>query len=256
MNMTLPVALQLFSVRDDFSREPIETLKKIKKMGYDGVEPAGLYGMSPDYFRGVCDAIGLKIPSTHLHTSTVESMSDADLASWKAAGCRYVTIPFVIWEELPGGDRFSQYLKRLKEVSKRVRAAGMELAYHNHAHEFQKVNGDYVLDTLYSVTSEEELKAEVDVAWATMEGLDVPSYLSRYTGRLPLIHLKDYVEKKGGGYDFCPFGHGKVDAAGVLDAAVSAGVEWLVVEQDSPKGNKTPLESVAINRRNIKKLGF
>lgn len=254
--MTLPVALQLFSVRDDFSREPIETLKKIKRMGYDGVEPAGLYGMSTDYFRGVCDAIGLKIPSTHLHTSTIEAMSDADLAAWSAAGCRYITIPFVSEEELPGGDRFTRHLKSLKEVSKRVRAAGMELVYHNHAHEFQKVNGDCVLDTLFSVTSKEELKAEIDVAWATMEGLDVPSYLTRYAGRLPLVHLKDYVERKGGGYDFCPFGQGKVDAAGVLASAVSAGVEWLVVEQDSPKGNKTPLESVAANRRNIKRLGF
>lgn len=256
MTMPLPVALQLFSVRDDFSRDPIETLKQIKKMGYDGVEPAGLYDLSPDYFRGLCDAVGLKIPSTHIHASTIESMSDADIATWKAAGCRYVIIPFAPDEELPGGNKFPEYLKRLKEVSKRIRDAGMELAYHNHAHELQKINGDYVLDTLYSVTSKAELKVEIDVAWVTMEGIDAPAYLARYAGRLPLIHLKDYVEKRGGGYDFCPFGHGKVDAAGVLGAAVSAGVEWLVVEQDSPKGNKAPLESAAASRRSLKKLGF
>ena len=44
---SLPIAIQVYSVRDDASADLYATLKKIKEMGYDGVEFAGLYGNSP-----------------------------------------------------------------------------------------------------------------------------------------------------------------------------------------------------------------
>lgn len=64
--MAFPVAVQVYSVRDDASADLRLTLKKIKEMGYDGVEFAGLYGNSPADIKAMCDEIGLVPVSAHV----------------------------------------------------------------------------------------------------------------------------------------------------------------------------------------------
>ena len=56
---TLPVAVQVYSVRDDAERDFKGTMQKIKDMGYDGVELAGLYGMKPAEVKAILEEVGL-----------------------------------------------------------------------------------------------------------------------------------------------------------------------------------------------------
>ena len=57
--MAFSVAVQVYSVRDDAAADLRGTLEKIKKMGYDGVELAGLYDNDPADIKKMCDEIGL-----------------------------------------------------------------------------------------------------------------------------------------------------------------------------------------------------
>ena len=67
--MALPVAVQVYSVRDDAKADLRGTLEKIKAMGYDGVEFAGLYGYAPEDVKKMCEEIGLVPISAHAHSA-------------------------------------------------------------------------------------------------------------------------------------------------------------------------------------------
>ena len=61
-----PIAIQLYSVRDDMAADFEGTLKKIKELGYDGVEFAGLHGKTAAEVKKICDEIGLVPISAHV----------------------------------------------------------------------------------------------------------------------------------------------------------------------------------------------
>ena len=61
-----PIALQLYSIRDDVAADFEGALRKVKSLGYDGVEFAGLYGKSAAEVKKMCDEIGLNPISAHV----------------------------------------------------------------------------------------------------------------------------------------------------------------------------------------------
>lgn len=256
--MSLPVAMQLFSVRDDMSARPLETLRALKKYGYDGVEPAGLYGLSPEYFKGACDALELNIISAHVPYSVLADDTDKTIDIYKYLGCRYIAVPYLSADRVPGGENYAETVSNLRIIGKKAKDAGMQLLYHNHAHEFTRVNGDFALDTIYNCVSEEILKAEIDTGWVHYSKVDPSEYIKSYSGRVPVVHLKDYTvyDKKTKDIVTCPFGSGCLDAEKILAASVDSGAEWLVVEQDRPYKTKSAMKCAEISRKNLKKLGF
>src|SRR6266478_6324046 len=60
-----PIGLQLYSLRADFDRDVEGTLKKVKSFGIKNVELAGTYNLSPEKFKALLDANGLKPISGH-----------------------------------------------------------------------------------------------------------------------------------------------------------------------------------------------
>ncbi|MBQ7499734.1 MAG: sugar phosphate isomerase/epimerase, partial [Clostridia bacterium] len=91
--MRFPIAYQLYSARDLFDRDPVGVLQNISKCGYDGVELAGYCGLTPQYLRGVCDALGLKIVSIHLSFWTLTENISKTVSDLKDLGCDYAAIP-------------------------------------------------------------------------------------------------------------------------------------------------------------------
>ena len=63
---TLPVAVQVYSVRDDAARDFKGTMQKLKDMGYEGVELAGLYDMKPAEVKAILEEVGLVPLSAHV----------------------------------------------------------------------------------------------------------------------------------------------------------------------------------------------
>jgi len=91
--MALPVALQLFSVRDDMEKDPEKTLRAVKEMGYCGIESCnGSYGMEPEEFRALCDSIGLRIISAHVGTGDIIDDTEETLRKYKTLGVSYLAI--------------------------------------------------------------------------------------------------------------------------------------------------------------------
>ena len=156
------MVIQLYSARDLIGKPELyaqnheEVLKAIADMGYTGVEAASFkdglfYGVTPEEFKADVEAVGMEVVSSHTNRKlTAEEFASGDLtealAWWDAAipahvaaGMRYVVIPSMTMPETLKD--LKTYCEYYNEIGRRCKAAGMGFGYHNHSHEFQKVEG-------------------------------------------------------------------------------------------------------------------
>lgn len=260
--MSFPVAVQVYSVRDAAKADLAATLRSIKEMGYDGVEFAGMYDHTPEEIRDLCAETGLVPLSAHV--GFVDMLKDPVglLSQYKTIGCKYVAIPALTKEHRPGNSNFPYVMKFIRTVAEVAKSLGLHFLYHNHDFEFMKLDGKYALDLLYETIPADLLETELDVCWVNVGGENPADYLRKYTGRAPVVHLKDFwgdradaayeiiggdegkAPKRPEGFEFRPLGKGLQDFPSILAAAHDAGSEWVIVEQDSPSMGLTPMECI------------
>ena len=254
-----PIALQLYSVRTDMQNDFEGTLKKVKAMGYDGVEFAGLFGKSAAEIKEMCNEIGLVPISAHV--ALVDMIANPSiLETYKEIGCKYVVIPYLPEEYRPGAEKFNDVIKYAKIFGEKAKELGMQLCYHNHDFEFVKLNGEYALDILYKEVPAELLQPQLDTCWVNVGGENPSEYIRKYNGRIEIVHLKDFAGSKSknmyaligidedkkkeasGKFEFRALGYGIQDIPAILKASSDVNAKWVVVEQDEPSMGKTRLE--------------
>lgn len=269
---TLPVALQIYTVRDEAEKDFAGTMKKVREMGYEYVEPAGLYGIPAAEFRRVLEENGLRAICAHVPIMELISDLDRTLADYRTIGCEYLAIPYLPEEMRPGTPGFAETLRQIERIGRSSKALGMPLLYHNHDFEFVKMeDGSFGLDYLYRAIPADLLQTELDVCWVKVAGQDPAAYIRRYAGRSPIVHLKDYVgEKSAHMYEligmeqekteapstfaFRPVGYGIQDFPPILEAAVESGAQYVVVEQDA--WEEPSLEAARKSRAYLRSLGW
>lgn len=259
--MSLPIAVQVYSVRDEAAADLYATLKQIKEMGYDGVEFAGLYGHSPTEVKKWCEDLGLVPISAHVAYHEMLLNPIGVLSDYAELGCKYVAVPYLVPEHRPDHPNFPYVVKFIGSLCEAAKTFGMQMLYHNHDFEFMKVGDKYALDVLYDTIPADLLGTELDTCWVNIGGENPTEYIRKYSGRSPVVHLKDFtgertddmyeligIEKKATikpeSFEFRPVGSGLQDIPAILDAAKEAGTEWVIVEQDSPSMGLTPLECI------------
>ncbi len=249
--MRIPVALQLFSVGKELEEDPRGTLTAIKEMGYDGVEVCGCtYGMSYDEFNEFCNSIGLKVASAHYSLGTLTERGDEIYGEFSKMGMKYVAVPWMTRDGLPGGENYTETVEKFIAAGKKAHEYGMQLLYHNHAQEFEKHEGKYLLDTLFDDVGAYLLKGEYDVCWVKFAGEDPADYIEKNDFRCEIVHLKDYYAPRDRAVEhpeFRPAGYGCQDVPSILDAAEKVGAKWIIVEQDETAFGKTPMESAKMS---------
>ena len=270
----IPVALQLYSVRGDMAQDFYGTLKAVKEMGYDGVEFAGLYDNEPAQIKAWCEELGLNPISAHV--PLVEMLTDIDkvIADYKTIGCEYIVVPYVTAERHPDGEQWAQTIEEIKAIGQKAKDAGLVLLYHNHDFEFKLTpEGKIGLDALYEAVPAELLQTELDLCWVKYAGQCPVEYVKKYANRAPVVHFKDYFaageqtedpyaliglnegeKKESKAFEFRPLGCGVQDVAALLAAAKEADSKWIVVEQDSPSLDKSPMECVKMSIDYLKSL--
>ena len=259
--MALPIAVQLYSVRDEAKADLRGTLEKIKKMGYDGVEFAGLHGYAPADIKAMCAEIGLVPISAHVPYLDMVADPAGVLGQYAEIGVKFVAIPYLNTEYRPGTDKFPEVVENAEMLGKAAKELGIQMLYHNHDFEFVKLDGKYALDVLYDTVPTDLLQTELDVCWVNVGGEVPADYIRKYAGRCPVVHCKDFygeksedmyeligiqatAPKRPGNFEFRPVGSGLNDFPAIVKAAAESGAQWLVVEQDKPSMGLTPLESI------------
>ena len=239
------IAVQLYSVRDLLkgtqTKEQydnyMKVLKNLSQMGYTAVEAANyndgkFYGRTPEEFKKDVESAGMKVLSSHCGKQlTAEELAsgnpdeslkwwDQCIAAHKAAGMKYIVTP---WMDVPKTVKdLKTYCNYYNEIGKRCRANGMKYGYHNHAHEFQKVENDVVmLDYMLQNTNPEDVFFQMDVYWVVMGKSSPVDYFNKYPGRFKVLHIKD--EREIGQ-------SGMVGFDAIFKNAEKAGVKDIVVE--------------------------
>ena len=256
----LPIAIQLYTVRDQAAADFEGTLKAIKAMGYEGVEFAGLHGKTAAEVKALCAEIGLTPISAHVPYYDMIADPKGVLSDYAEIGCRYVAIPYLTPECRPGTDGFAKVVENAEMLGKVARELGMTLLYHNHDFEFEKIDGKYALEVLYDTVPADLLQTELDTCWVRVGGEEPAAYVRKFSGRAPVVHLKDYAGGKSehmyeligiefedakpeeNPFEFRPVGFGVQDMPAIIKAAEDAGAKWLVVEQDQPSMGLDPMQ--------------
>ncbi|MCD7898748.1 MAG: sugar phosphate isomerase/epimerase [Bacteroides sp.] len=240
------ISIQLYSVRDliknanqngEASADYTDILKKLAKMGYTGIEAANyndgkFYNRTPEEFKEDIEKAGLYVLSSHCTRQLspeelssgnfTESLKwwDQCIAAHKAAGMTYIVTP---WADVPKTVKdLKTYCDYYNEIGKRCKQNGLQYGYHNHAHEFQKVeNKVMMMDYMIENTDPEYVFFEMDVYWVIIGKNSPVDYINKYPGRFKVLHIKDHREVGQSGM---------VGFDAIFKNAKTAGVKHLVVE--------------------------
>jgi sugar phosphate isomerase/epimerase len=208
------IALMLYSVRRASAADFEATLREVASFGYEGVELFDLHGHEPARVAAWLGELGLVACGRHAGLDVIEGDLPALAAEAEALGWTRVCVSWVAPSELGAAT-----LARLAAAAAAVAAHGLELGYHNHDAEVEQGFLERLPQGVF---------LELDAGWAWYAGADPVSLL----GRGPLVHIKDFRVR--GEHSYCPVGDGAVGYDRIVPAAVRAGAEWLIVEQDEP----------------------
>lgn len=254
--MGLSIAYQLYSAREEAAQDLPGTLRKLKELGYQGVELAGQYGYQPEELRNMLAEIGLVPISAHVGLGEFSQDLDHVIQGYKTIGCEYLAIPCLDENQRPDSGNFDKVIEEMQPVAECCAQAGITLLYHNHDFEFYKMpDGTYGLDYLYAHVPAALLQSELDTCWIKFSGEDPAAYIKKYERRCPLVHVKDYTGSKEetGSFRFRAVGTGVQNFTEIVRAANESGSKWLIVEQDQKDG-ASALEDAQTSITNLKKI--
>lgn len=243
----IPLGIQLYTVRNELKNDFRGTMQALAQMGYQGVEFAWNYGgLSPEELAAFLEELGLKACGLHSRPEKATDPASEDYAYAKAIKSSYITVSLA--QEV--AKDWNAAIEVAQNAAEVAQSRGFIFTYHNHAQEFQTLNGECALDVLFRSTDPEKVYAELDTGWIIKGGEDPVAYLGNYTGRVPQIHLKDVTDNG----TITEIGNGLLDLPAIYDVADKIGAQWIIYEQDAC--NVSELQSARISIENIKSAGL
>ena len=233
------VAVQLYTLRDHL-KTPAEiatTLKRVRQIGYQAVQLSGLGPIAENDLVQLCRDSGLTICATHDGSDEILNQPRQVCDRLQKLGTQITAYPY------PGGINFDtlasvqEFCRRLNAAGQVLHSAGRILCYHNHQIEFRRLAGKPILEIIYAETDPRYLQGEPDTFWVQNGGGDPVDWCQRLTGRLPIIHLKDYTVLPDNKISFTEIGNGNLNWKRIIAAAEAAGCQWFAVEQDTCPGD-------------------
>ncbi|MBP5622292.1 MAG: sugar phosphate isomerase/epimerase [Thermoguttaceae bacterium] len=251
----VPIALQVYSVREYASKDLRGTLKRIADIGYKGVEFAGYYGNEAKDIRKWLDEAGLKAISTHLGVpQLLEGTFEQTVEFEKTLGNRRLIVAGGLSASCAtdAGNQMTAYL--FNEIAAKARKVDMQIGFHSHFNDFTDINGTNAWDLFFSRTAD-DIIAQVDVGNTMHGGADPYAEVAKFPGRGQLLHVK--AENEEGKHGACVGGPGDiVDWDRMFDIAENiGGVEWYIVEQEDSRDGQDIFDACAECFENLKKMG-
>lgn len=184
--------LQLYSINSELNKNVEESIETIRKIGYSGVEFAGYFNMSENAIKEILDKNNLYSVGAHISVDRFKFFLEDELIFNKFIGSKYIICPYAQFDSIEDIEELATILNKASEKSKKY---GIKVGYHNHAHEFEKIDGKYILDLLIEKTVEDVI-FELDVFWANYAGVDPIEYIKKWKQRIELIHMKQIDSNK------------------------------------------------------------
>jgi len=270
-----PVGLQLFTFFNVIDEDVPGTLKRIADIGYNEIESAfsrkgGYYGVTAKEFKALIEGLGMVWKSHHVLGAPFKLPAGAKLPT-DASGqpikippmrnlkdnmqelvdeVAEAGIPFLVCANTPIDtmDDIKSSLEVLNKTGEACKKANIQCCYHNHDAEFKPVDGKVPYDMMLSELDKNNVKFELDLAWAIKGGADPVALFNQHPGRFPLWHVKDLDASR---QNILPVGEGTIDFKRIFNAASESGMKDFFVEHDMPKD---AYASITASIANLKKL--
>ena len=243
------IALQLYTLRDLTGRDMLGTLKEIASQGYRAVEFAGFGGVPVADICALLDDQGMRAVAAHIGLDDLRSRPEEVLAEMNTLGCSYAVVAYVAEERRRNAHQVLEIGETFNRYGEICREAGLQFAYHNHAFEFEALDGGTMFEILLDTTDASLVAFELDVYWLQHAGVDPLQMIKRLAGRVPLVHIKDM--EAGEERRDAPVGEGILPWQEILPACTEAGTEWYIIEQDNPRN---PLPDVERSLSNLREM--
>lgn len=247
------IGLQLYTVREQLEADFEGTLRHAAGLGYEGVEFHNYGNFTAEDLRALLDELGLKAIGTHIQLSNLKNNLENEIAYLKTIGAKYAICPW-LEDDARDAESWKQHFIDFAQIGRVCREHNIEFLYHNHEFEFSTlIDGEMVFEKLFNSIPASDLKVEMDIGWVQYSGIDPVTYIVNYAGRLPVLHLKDFLKESRDPekqIDTVELGQGDLPLLDILQAASDANVEWVIVEQDLC--TNPPLESVATSMEWVK----
>ena len=286
----MQVGIQMFTVRNHFYEDPIGTFKEVAKVGYKAVElanhkceydPVSSFGMPAEELKKTLEDFNLKLIGAHIipddktKISTIYQDKDCMMRNIEyaaKAGMPYLSLPIDLF---PSKSYLMSRCEVYNKLGEWCQEYGIKLLYHNHYHEFQKFDGEYVLDLIMKNTDPAKFFIELDAYWTFVGATDPVKKIREYGDRIAILHEKDFPleriqyanawafvdQTKPLDYksfkslvkpeNFIEVGEGIIKIQDVIDAGNEYNIPWILIEQDYTKLDE--FESIQVSMNNFRK---
>jgi sugar phosphate isomerase/epimerase len=225
--MAPPISVQLYSLREEAKQGLAPVLERLGRIGYAGVEPAGLHDLTPAAFKRCLTDAGMVVSSGHVALPKPEAAAEI-LDAQDAIGNKDLVVAMLPPDRFIDADGVRKCADRLNAFNEKVRARGMSLGYHNHWWEFANRIGDETAHALLFRWLDDSVFAEIDTYWAKVGGANPARVVADLGERARLLHIKD-----GPADDpespMTAVGDGVIDVPAIAKASRA---KWHIVELD------------------------
>ncbi len=217
--------------------------KKIKEIGYKTVQLSGIGNFEGKDIRKILDKYSLVAVCTHRSAQNYLENIEKEIEFHKAIGCNIAGLG-----AMPGfnGQLFTimDFCEKFTSVSEKLKEHGITFGYHNHAFEFEKIDGKYVFEIIMENVKSDNFKLILDVYWLAYAGINPAKFIREYSDKIACIHFKDLKIKENKPC-FAEIGQGNLDWDEIISACKESSVGFALVEQDSCDGD--PFDSLKIS---------
>ncbi|WP_067725674.1 sugar phosphate isomerase/epimerase family protein [Oceanobacillus damuensis] len=259
-----------------------ETMKKLHDLGFGAVEVSQIPMTEENVaeLKRASEAFDIKIAALSAGLEqmfpgapgeTLTNDFDKIVKDCKTLNCNFIRIGMLPLNIMGDKDQIMAFIERAEVMAERLAEHGIELYYHTHHIEFQKYDGEYLLDLMKNNTK--KLGFELDVHWIQRAGVNPVEFVKEYKGRISLLHLKDYrigqldvneddlkdmakfFAKFTNLIEFAEVGEGNLDIPAIMEAGLESGAQYFLIEQDDTYGID-PFECLETSARNLRELGY
>ena len=234
---SIPVGLELYSVRGELKKDLEGTVRTVAKMGYQCVEFYAPYfewsAAQTKQMRKLLDDLGIKCYSTHNDSHYVNAENIQKTRDMNAIlGCKYVVVASS--PKQSGPDGWKGVADSLNQAADKLESAGLKAGYHNHETEFTLIEGQRPIEIIAKNTKP-SVMLQLDIGTCLKAGGDPVAWIKANPGRIRSMHCKDYSHDPAKEYAVL-FGEGDAKWREIFAAAESVGgIEYYLVEQEGSR---------------------
>lgn len=250
--MSIPIALQLYSVREDCKNDFFGTIAAVAKMGFQGVEFAGYFGHKAEDIKQCLADNAILCEGAHVGFDQFnEENFESTVEFHKALGCDWLIVPGLPDESRASVANAMDAARKLTAISDALRPHGLLTGYHCHHADMLPLDSGKSFWDIIAENTPEDFLMQYDTANGMSAGADPVQPILDWPGRGLSVHLKEWSGEHGAKV----IGEGTVPFENVFQACESVGgTHWYVVEHEQYE-NMSPLDSVDLCLKNLRKMG-